>query len=357
MGIISHFWQSCLFFLVLSILKPNISLTQNLVLNPGFEQHEVCPKTFTIKHRSKIVTHWFSPSKGTPDYYNKCSSGISGVPKNWSGDSQPVRGEGYIGMYLWKKSGFREYIQGYFTQPLEKGITYKIIIHVSQVLNAHYQIGNIDLLVTKDSTFNFSNDYILIPDTVYLSSKLPFNSIQDWETIEWEYQAVGGEISMVIGNYKSQGETSLKVSQMRLKEEPMLDSSAYVLIDEVSVTKEEDATIPFVQRVVLSDVNFEFNKHDLSVYGVELLNSVIQNVKKSYTLKVIGHTDSVGDAEYNLSLGYLRAKSVKDYLVDNGVTNSIELLSEGEQKPIDSNATEQGRKKNRRVELIFSNVE
>jgi outer membrane protein OmpA-like peptidoglycan-associated protein len=66
-----------------------------------------------------------------------------------------------------------------------------------------------------------------------------------------------------------------------------------------------------------------------------------------------GHTDSTGDSAMNLRLSKSRVNSVKDYLIENGIPSSA-LFTEafGESKPMASNMTKDGRRQNRRVEVI-----
>ena len=70
-------------------------------------------------------------------------------------------------------------------------------------------------------------------------------------------------------------------------------------------------------------------------------------------LNVIGYTDSVGSAEYNQKLSERRARTVADYLVkqDPSRASFIRVMGRGEADPIASNATEAGRRQNRRVVL------
>jgi outer membrane protein OmpA-like peptidoglycan-associated protein len=69
-------------------------------------------------------------------------------------------------------------------------------------------------------------------------------------------------------------------------------------------------------------------------------------------LSVEGHTDSVGDANYNRQLSMKRANSVANYLQSTSVDASrLQTLGMGESKPIASNENAQGRQENRRVEL------
>jgi len=69
-------------------------------------------------------------------------------------------------------------------------------------------------------------------------------------------------------------------------------------------------------------------------------------------IRVEGHTDSVGTEAYNMDLSFRRANSVRDLLVQRGVTISrIQPVGFGETMPVATNATEAGRQLNRRVEI------
>ena len=74
-------------------------------------------------------------------------------------------------------------------------------------------------------------------------------------------------------------------------------------------------------------------------------------------LLVVGHTDSKGTSEYNMGLSQRRAAAVVNYLVAQGVDRArLRLTARGEGEPVASNDTEDGRQKNRRVEVaIYAN--
>jgi OOP family OmpA-OmpF porin len=68
---------------------------------------------------------------------------------------------------------------------------------------------------------------------------------------------------------------------------------------------------------------------------------------------VAGHTDSVGTDQYNQGLSERRANSVRDYLVEQGVRASrLTAVGYGENRPVATNDTADGRQENRRVELV-----
>jgi outer membrane protein OmpA-like peptidoglycan-associated protein len=71
-------------------------------------------------------------------------------------------------------------------------------------------------------------------------------------------------------------------------------------------------------------------------------------------VQVIGHTDNTGDAGYNLDLSQRRASSVAGVLISQGVSSGrIQTFGRGEDQPIASNLTPEGRARNRRVEIVI----
>ena len=94
-----------------------------------------------------------------------------------------------------------------------------------------------------------------------------------------------------------------------------------------------------------SGADVEIAKQIRNIVGYDSMNIVVE-----------GHTDNVGGTDTNVILSKERALAVKEYLVNNENINpaSIEIKGYGETQPIGDNSTEEGRKKNRRVELIFS---
>ena len=72
------------------------------------------------------------------------------------------------------------------------------------------------------------------------------------------------------------------------------------------------------------------------------------------TVEVIGHTDDEGDASYNVSLSRRRAAAVAAVLFDNGVSSTrVVTIGMGEDRPVATNLTPEGRQQNRRVEIII----
>lgn len=111
-------------------------------------------------------------------------------------------------------------------------------------------------------------------------------------------------------------------------------------------------------KLTLNNVFFDFDKSDLKSESTAELNRAIELLNKYPNLKIEigGHTDNVGDDNYNQKLSERRAYSVRDYLVKNGFPAGriVKVIGYGEAVPIETNDTKEGRAKNRRVEFVIS---
>ena len=103
-----------------------------------------------------------------------------------------------------------------------------------------------------------------------------------------------------------------------------------------------------------ADTLYDFDKATLKAEGMATLDKIARDLSK-IKLEVIiavGNTDSVGTDAYNVALGQRRAQSVKAYLTSKGVDGSrIYTESKGKSNPVASNATAEGRAKNRRTDI------
>ncbi len=110
-------------------------------------------------------------------------------------------------------------------------------------------------------------------------------------------------------------------------------------------------------RVGFSDneVHFATASAGLAGDSQAVLDQTAQALQQNgdWKLRVVGHTDTVGNAQANEQLAQQRAQSVMTYLVAHGVAaDRLRVEAEGQHQPVASNATDAGRAENRRVELI-----
>lgn len=109
--------------------------------------------------------------------------------------------------------------------------------------------------------------------------------------------------------------------------------------------------------VSMPDVLFDFNKYTLKPDARERL-AKISGIVLAYPdlkLDIEGHTDSIGSDEYNQELSEKRADAVRGYLISSGVKpDNIKAEGLGKADPVADNSTAEGRKLNRRVDMVVS---
>lgn len=107
----------------------------------------------------------------------------------------------------------------------------------------------------------------------------------------------------------------------------------------------------------LNDIYFDFDSSSLTPRAQEILKSNASWLKSnpSVVVEIEGHCDERGTIEYNLALGDRRARGVKDYLVNLGVSSSrMRTISFGEEMPLDPGHNETAWAKNRRAHFTIT---
>lgn len=102
-------------------------------------------------------------------------------------------------------------------------------------------------------------------------------------------------------------------------------------------------------------INFDVNKADIKPESKHIVDEIAVLLKNNPSLKVRteGHTDNTGDAQKNKILSEQRAQSVKNALVKLGIdAGRMKAVGWGQERPIADNRSEEGRAKNRRVEIV-----
>lgn len=130
-------------------------------------------------------------------------------------------------------------------------------------------------------------------------------------------------------------------------------SAPIAVVEPEPIVVEEEAPTP-VNR---NSVYFKFNKHNVEQEYSSIIKANADFLRSNPDSKahVIGHTDDVGSVEYNLALGQKRAHAVKKTLVAHGApAKHIETTSKGKLASAYSNETQDGRAKNRRVDIMYN---
>jgi outer membrane protein OmpA-like peptidoglycan-associated protein len=147
--------------------------------------------------------------------------------------------------------------------------------------------------------------------------------------------ALGALAGGAIGNYMDKQEEAFR--------EELADSG-------VEVYREGDS----IRLLIPGNITFPNDSAAIVTGFYPVLEDVakVLNRYEKTKLSIEGHTDSVGDANYNRKLSMQRANSVANYLQSTSVqANRLQTLGMGETQPIANNSNAQGRQKNRRVEL------
>jgi hypothetical protein len=236
-----------LVFIYFSI--PLLSQVQNLVQNPGFELYDECPQTITELKTTFSVPFWYSPSKATPDYYNKCNKQEVNVPVNFMGHQWAKEGDAYMGLVLTehpddvnnnRTKDYREYIQTKLQQPLTEDQIYEVsfyycLAHHSQLAVNQLAI-NLSAKKTKGKfTVLKSENIVAGIDSSYIDT-----TRGEWKQAIEIYRAKGGEIYLTIGNFVNDyklkyQKLNLEIHPPYLRENIINSGYAYYYIDGVKV--------------------------------------------------------------------------------------------------------------------------
>jgi outer membrane protein OmpA-like peptidoglycan-associated protein len=155
---------------------------------------------------------------------------------------------------------------------------------------------------------------------------------------------IGGAIGAVAGNIWSK-----RMEDKRKAMEAATQGTG------VEVTRTSDNRL---QVNVPSDISFAVGRADLRPDLLPVLDKFAAGLDASMSVHVIGHTDNTGSDAINNPLSVDRASSVRSYLVSRGVpATRVSIEGRGERQPIADNNTEQGRARNRRVEIFLSDTQ
>ncbi len=163
--------------------------------------------------------------------------------------------------------------------------------------------------------------------------------------------AAGGLTGAAIGNYMDKQEASMRKALADSEAASIQRENQVLAQAESSSTKK---SVDVLTVTFKSDFLFTVNSATLEPGAYDELERVAQvlNQYPQTTIRISGHTDSTGSADYNQKLSERRAQAVKTALAGMGVDPArMTTIGYGKSKPIVSNNTESGRQQNRRVEI------
>lgn len=366
------------------------SQNENLIPNYSFEEYNNCPGDGGLKSLVSNLAdckNWINPTGASPDYFNSCATqAYYSVPKHYDGNQYPYSGNAYVGIGFFIATGHYEYIQIKLKNNLLKDRMYCFSVHVNLDDNEEYCTNQIHYVLTKKRTSS-KKKKILKADTF---KKLIYSDfIQDknnWLCLSSKYIAKGDENYLTIGlfdenvPFKYIGKNKNKSKNKVFKEQIY---QIYFLIDDVSLVEIKDSseckclesiiikndsvkvkldTVKSVSKydkaltssIILKDINFETDKSDLLQSSYKELDELVYYLKQnpSFKIEINGYTDNTGKANDNLKLSEERAKTVVNYLIQNGIEEKrTSYKGYGSENPILPNDTEIDKAKNRRVEF------
>jgi OmpA-OmpF porin, OOP family len=367
-----------LYFLYLIFLPLTTSFSQsvgdsdieNLVPNSGFETYSGTPIGWFYKgqHFTDVMKYWDSATAASPDVFGPKVR----VPAHWAakdfGKQTPHIGESMIGITGYGcedgKPHCREYVQIQLREPLVIGQGYYAEFYVShlprsiQIAGIGMFFSNTKIKVKTDALLEFkpqvvAKDILSAPDNKWI--KVSGTFIADTEA---EY--------LLIGNFYPDSLTTKKIPFNNCL------NYAYYYIDDVVLKK----TDPFVKVPVkendlccitveegkiiqLKNIFFDTDKAELLPRSFGELNKLLKLMQDNPTMviEMRGHTDSMGEDNYNLYLSRKRAKAVVEFLNKNGISKSrTRYKGYGNTDPIATNQSEKGRQLNRRVEFLILKI-
>lgn len=158
----------------------------------------------------------------------------------------------------------------------------------------------------------------------------------------------------------------LDVSKLNLnesstnKDNSELDHRSFFYgVPESEITEQAFKNASIGAKFNLNRILFEFNSSELLTVSFIELNKLYEILLSNPKLRIEirGHTDNVGTSQYNKSLSIKRAAAVYEYLLNKGIDKSrMKYRGFGDKYPVASNETEEGRRLNRRVEIIVVEI-
>jgi hypothetical protein len=266
--------------IILFLLIPFTTLSQNLVLNGSFEDTVACPYA---PGQIDFAEFWYTTGS-TTDYFHACSSGS---PLGFFGYQLPFQGNAYAGIFTGSPTtNTREYVEGTLSTALIAGHCYQLSFYVNA---AHYNY-------TTDAIHAYFSDTLItgvIGQAMFVYNPHVYNTLgnfpdtMNWMLFQQNYVASGGEQYVVIGNLL---EFSLSTF-IQINNSPSTPGS-YMYIDSVSlievictgIEESTEATIavfpnPTSGLITVSSTgksaNSEFLLHDIT--GRLILHQVLNS--------------------------------------------------------------------------------
>lgn len=381
------------FVLLMVILAEIPANAQNLIPNPGFEEHEQCLGLNTR------VSAWVMP---TNNYYHYlCDCPVAKAQYSGEEMNKVRTGKGFAGVCLYGREA-GEYMLVKLNQTLSANTTYYFsgyVLLAAEKQNNYQNFKRLEIgfsdkeFSVKDPSYIFFDPQVLIPVTLDPAKK-------EWVFVSGTFTATGNESYMVIGNFLPSTPIADELAEyMQLspadresylrKHKKLADAlnqyndgvlqeskpySIRVYFDDLClmplsacensggcnypIKKAEPPVVKMEvnKPMVLENIFFETGKSTLLPASYPALDSLAQWLNKNPGVEILiaGHTDNKGAEPENQKLSEDRAAAVRTYLISKQVKNKIDTKGFGSTRPVAGNDSEAGRSKNRRVEFTIT---
>jgi outer membrane protein OmpA-like peptidoglycan-associated protein len=291
-----------------------------------------------------------------------------------------------LGLYREKRS-YSEYIQGKLIKPLLKGQKYCIKVSIALPSYSGFSLNRLAFFLSSNAVpINESNESSYLPQVI-LSTLTVDN--KRFVTLCDYFVAEGGEQFISIGRFTSPAKLKIIKRENIPQSQFGIEESAYYLLDNVDLHEIQDTLecycknniiqndtisnipgkdMPMIETdlnklkpgnsVILKNVIFEFNSYVLQSDADTILKTLLiyLNYNPKIRILISGHTDDQGSEDYNLELSLNRAKSVYNWLINNGIeSDRLKFTGFGKSRPLFKDTDEKSRTLNRRVEVKLLN--
>ncbi|WP_428911644.1 OmpA family protein [Niallia sp. Krafla_26] len=215
------------------------------------------------------------------------------------------------------------------------------------ILHGSFVFDNDQASVLPDGSFNMKFKYEY-KENAEFELKFDPSLYYQWNVIKETYGEKGQKL---VGDLVVQNRYS---DNLYIEKVEKLNSTEIKVPDNVEVKIEGTE----VTMLVPDHLMFDFDQYQLKEESKTMLQDIaqtIQSYEKDIHIEINGHTDNVGDKQYNLELSQKRADEVKNFLTTQGDFSKVQITTKGYgmTKPIASNDDETGQAKNRRVEIVI----
>lgn len=387
-------------------LMSNALFSQNLVLNPSFEnihpkakpqpgtlkfQYPICGHTAHFSQFNESIEGWSSFMPGTPDLVIYPEDTTCFYPK-------PRTGKRMVGLITyhpkkdtWSDFDFHEVIQGTLRAPMHVGKTFEIsfwvksdkatsLQHLKTVYSRKTPIlpcsaNNLGIYFLEESmnenssfweqvTTGKINPHLLVSEVIQTEK-------EEWYQVKFTFTADKPYRYFMVGNFLPDEQTQTDLAPEVVEKIEKLNSQeaknfwaktkrvAYYCLDDFVVTPQKNN----LTKTLTTDKNYTFQNLTFKSGSAEILPNSFAELEelaqflkenKNLNIRIEGHTDNVGKAAANQILSEKRAAALVDFLTNNNIAvTRLKAIGKGATEPISDNNLAKGRQRNRRVQVII----